>query len=310
MKNDEQIFRSQKFVWLGLAPALLSFYLLTSCFQVNAQTQQAGNRPFNIEDWQAPVAQNARTTFFVLLQKVFPGIDGEASESLVAKGAFSFHNLGHPKEVIEREGAIEVSYGRALWFEDEGAERLALLVNGLHTDREGGVEEFNVLAAFSIRPKLQLIDAAEVDFDRWVDFWEEAPLLTVRRGETAFWLRATHHNSSEGFHFYALTELRDNRLRIILDEPFGLINVKLCGSETVQTLRMEHERGVAAGYYIFDFSVRSETLPTGDCGPQRPVKAGFKNQLYRLSWNARQKRYRATLLKTTSGKLSRKTKRE
>ena len=105
-----------------------------------------------------------------------------------------------------------------------------MLVNACNSAGEQcGANEFCALAVLRFGAEAQLVEAAEVDFDRSIDFWEDAPLVLIRQGETALWLRATHHNSSEGFHSYFLIGLIGNRLRLILDEPPGLMNARLCG---------------------------------------------------------------------------------
>jgi hypothetical protein len=281
-----------------MLPQCLQFvFTLTFCFQVTAQNYHADNRALYVEDLSATVAQDRSATYLDLLREVFPGVEeAGGGERFVPKRAVRLRNLERPREVDVKGGAIEISTVQSLWFVDEGEEHLALIVNALHAPADGqdANEEFNVLAVYRVGSQPHLVDAAVIDFDRFIGFWDESPLLPVRQGETAFWLRAAHHNSSEGFHSYFLTELRGNRLRLALREQFGLMNVKLCGSETNETLKIVRGRGQFSGHRVFDLYVRRETNPTQTCEGERPVKRRVVVRTYRLRWDAQRKMYQAT----------------
>lgn len=292
-----------------MLPQCLQFvFTLTFCFQVTGQNYHADNRAKYVADLGASVAEDRSVTYLELLGKVFPGMESADGERFVPARPLRLRNLEHRREVTERSGQIEISTVQSLWFVVAGEEHLALIVNASHKPADGRGEsgEFNVLAVFGLQSQPHLVDAAEVDFDRFIGFWEESPLLPVRQGETAFWLRASHHNSSEGFHSYYLTELRGNRLRLVLMKPFGLMDVKLCGSETSETLKILSERGTSGGHRIFDLQVRAETTPTRDCEGERRVKRRVVVRNYRLRWDARRESYRSTITKTTRAGLRRR----
>ena len=283
-----------------MLPQCLKFaFALTFCFQVTEQNHRADNRVLFVEDLSAAVADDTRTTYLDLLREVFPGAGDGGEGAPAGPRRLRLRNLERPREVNARDGSFEFSTAQALWFVHGGEHLLALVVSARHAaeSQTGGGEEFNVLAVFAPQSYPRLVDAAEVDFDRFIGFWEESPLLPVSRGETAFWLRASHHNSSEGFHSYYLAELRrDGRLRLALAEPFGLMDVKLCGSETDETLKVVGERGAFAGRRVFDLRVRTETRPTDDdCEGQRPVRRRVAVRNYRLRWDARRQTYLTSL---------------
>lgn len=285
-----------------MLPQCLKFaFALTFCFQVTTQNHRADNRAFFVEDLSAAVADDTGTTYLDLLREVFPGADGTDGGRPAQPHSARLRNLERPREVNVREGAVEFSTAQALWFVHEGEHHLALIVNARHdpAGRPGGGDEFHVLAVFAPQSQPRLVDAAEIDFDRFVGFWEESPLLPVRQGETAFWVRAAHHNSSEGFHSYYLTELRAGRLHLALPEPFGLTDVKLCGSDTVETLRIGRERGAFAGRRVFDLHVRTETKPTRDCEGEKPARRRVAVRNYRLRWDARRRSYLPVLTNAT-----------
>ncbi|HJR08199.1 MAG TPA: hypothetical protein VJ842_13135 [Pyrinomonadaceae bacterium] len=291
-----------------MLPQCLQFvFTLTFCFQVTAQNYHVDNRALYVEDLSAPVAQDRSATYLDLLRELFPGVDETGGERFVLKRAARLRNLEHPREVVVMEGAIEISIVQSLWFADEGEEHLALIVNARHEPADGESDEVNVLAVFRVQSQPHLVDAALIDFDRFIGFWDESPLLPVRQGETAFWIRATHHNSNEGFHSYFLTELLGNRLRLALRESFGLMDVKLCGSETSETLKIGHERGQFAGYRVFDLHVRTETNPTERCEGERAVKRRVVVRTHRLRWDARLNKYRSITLKAMRAGLRRQT---
>lgn len=270
-----------------MLPQCLQFaFALTFCFQVTTQNFRADNRAFFVEDLSAAVADDTTTTYLDLLREVFPAASP-------APGRLRLRNLERPNEVNARDGRFEFAGAQGLWFVHGGEHHLALIVNARHLTAGGG-DEFKVLAVFAPQTSPRLVDSAEIDFDRFAGFWDESPLLPVRQGETAFWIRASHHNSSEGFHSYHLTELRDGRLRPALSRPFGFTDVKLCGSETSETLKVARERGVFAGRRVFDLRVRAETKPAGGCEGARPVKRRVIVQTYRLRWDARRRVYRPT----------------
>lgn len=277
-----------------MLPQCLKFaFALTFCFQYTGQNYYADNRARFVEDLSAAVAENRTETYLDLLEEVFPGVRASGGEQFTPARALRLRNLERPREVGARKGAIEISTVHSLWFVNAGEHLLALTIGAREAGADGG--EFHVLAVFAPQTNPRLVDAAEVDFDRFIGFWEESPLLPVGRDETAFWLRASHHNSSEGFHSYYLAELRDGRLRLALAEPFGLTDVKLCGSETDETLKVVRERGAFAGRRVFDLQVRSETKPTDDCPDAKPVKRRVSARTYSLRWDARRQAYRAAL---------------
>ena len=284
-----------------MLPQCLQFaFALTFCFQVTAQNFRADNRAPYVEDLSAAVTKDSGATYLDLLGEVFPGVESGGGERFVPARAVRLRNLEHPREVSAREGAIEISTVQSLWFVHDGEERLALLVNAQEESGEGA-EEFHVLAAFRMRARPQLVDAAEMDFDRFIGFWEESPLLPVRQGEAAFWVRATHHNSNEGFHSYYLAELRGDHLRLALGEPFGLLDTKTCGSETAEALKVVRERGAFAGRRVFDLRVRTQTKPNEDCDAERPARRRTVVRNYRLRWDARRETYRRTLTTAARG---------
>ena len=279
-----------------MLPQCLKFaFALTFCFQVTTQNHRADNRAFFVEDLAAAVADDASTTYLDLLREVFPAAG-------TSPGRLWLRDLEDPNEQNARDGRFEFSTAQALWFVHNGEHRLALIVNARHVRNEaaGGDEEFNLLAVFAPQSRPRLVDAAEIDFDRFVGFWDESPLLPVRQNETAFWLRAAHHNSSEGFHSYYLAELSDGRLRLALSKPFGLMDVKLCGSDTVETLRVARERGAFAGRRVFDLTVRTETRPTREgCEGERPARRRTTVRTYSLRWDARRKTYLPAVVRAT-----------
>lgn len=275
-----------------MLPQCLQFaFALTFCFQLTSQNYFADNRPRHVEDLTAAVAENAGATYVELLREVFPG--AEAAQKFVPARAVRLRNLERPREVAARAGAIEIETVQALWFVHAGEHHLALIIDARHESAAGG-DEFKVLAVFAPQTRPRLVDAVEIDFDRFVGFWDESPLLPVRQGETAFWIRASHHNAGEGFHSYHLTELRDGRLRPSLTRPFSFTDVQLCGSATSDTLKVVRERGTFAGRRVFDLRVRTETRPTGDCEGERPAKRRVVVQTYRLRWDGRRQVYRPT----------------
>ena len=280
-----------------MLPQCLQFaFALTFCFQITSQNFRADNRAFFVADLNAAVADGTTTTYLGLLREVFPGAEAGGDGASATLGRLWLRNLERPREENARDGGFEFSAAQGLWFVHGGEHHLALIVNVRHVRHEsaGGSEEFKVLAVFAPQTPTPLVDAAEIDFDRFVGFWDEAPLLPVRQGETAFWLRASHHNSSEGFHSHHLTELRGGRLRPALSQPFGFTDVKLCGSETSETLKVVRERGTFAGRRAFDLRVRTETKPTGDCEGERPVRRRVAVRTYRLRWDGRRQVYRST----------------
>ena len=277
-----------------MLPQCLKFaFALTFCFQYTERNYYADNRARFVEDMSAAVAEGTSATYLDLLEEVFPGVEASGGDRFVPKNPLRLRNLERTRETAARGGAIQISSVQSLWLVHAGEHHLALVVSAREEGENGG--EFHVLAVFAPQTSPRLIDAAEVDFDRFLGFWDESPLLPVRQGETAFWLRASHHNSSEGFHAYYLAGLRGGRLRLALREPFGLVDVRLCGSETDETLKVLRERGTSAGRRVFDLSVRTETRPTGDCEEaRRAVARRVAVRTYRLRWDARRQTYLAT----------------
>jgi hypothetical protein len=277
-----------------LTQCLKFAFALTFCFQVTPQNQRADNRAFYVEDLATAVTDDTDETYLDLLREVFPAAGGASAPARPLR----LRNLERPREATRREGPFEFSGAHALWFVHHGEHHLALIVNARGEAARGG-GEFAVLAVFAPQTRRRLVDAVEIDFDRFVGFWDESPLLPVRQGETAFWVRASRHNSSEGFHSYHLTELRAGHLRLALAEPFGLTDSKLCGSATTETLKVARERGAFAGRRVFDLSVRTETKPTRDCDSERPARPRAAVRSYRLRWDARRETYLPTITKAS-----------
>jgi hypothetical protein len=174
-------------------------------------------------------------------------------------------HIGWEDSGIGGLGPFFVSRAEALAFGAADRRRLLLLVDlGDWTEYAEG---YAVLALYDISASPELLDAAEVNFNRHVGFGSPAR-LSSSSGLDLFVVNSSHSNSHQGYLFTALLMVEADRLELI-DTIFTL-SQHSCAGEWRQTPEVAFGAG-EAGREPIVATVIVETTPWDeDCGDDAP----------------------------------------
>lgn len=167
----------------------------------------------------------------------------------------------------------------------EGRDRLAMLLDLGSEEAEG----FAALALLDPSGKPQLLDAAQVAFDRTTYFRDPA-VIPLGPGDDLLLTMSTHFNSQQGYVTTAMSLVRDGRLQLV-DTVFTF-DERLCGFERLQHPAFRvGERGDRR-YADIVVTVSEETKPTGeDCGSAELPAAGMRTFEATYRWDAGRMRF-------------------
>lgn len=223
---------------------------------INASSSQA--QVTTVANYRAPVRDGARTTYLDLLKEIFPDVemDSAAGQDATAHTSVKLnHLLGDYQGKLYR-GEMKISSIESPGDQSKNKSRMLLLVHVDSDDEElfnwGGI---SVLALFQLEPVVKLLDAADVQADRFTGFWEERPLLAVSSREDAAIIANTHHNSSQGYLRLALVAPENDRLRAIFELP-TLLNTNACGNSFSQTPGISTLRSAKGARYNISINIK------------------------------------------------------
>jgi hypothetical protein len=97
--------------------------------------------------------------------------------------------------------------------------------------------QMNVLALFQTEPQFRLLDAKDVQADRFAGFWKELPRLPIDRDTDAVIIGNNHHNSSQDYLGLTLVSAERDKLKTIFELP-TLLQTNSCGQTFSQTLTL------------------------------------------------------------------------
>lgn len=223
---------------------------------LNASSSQAQVR--SVDNYRNSVRNGARTTYLDLLKEIFPDVEmaSASGHEATAKTTIPLNHLfGDYRGKLYR-AQMKISSIESPGDHGRHKSRMFLLVHVDGDDEElfnwGGM---SVLALFQLEPVVKLLDAADVQADRFTSFWEERPLLPISSQEDAAIIANTHHNSSQGYLRLALVAPEKDRLRTIFELP-TLLNTNVCGNSFSQSPSIESSRGAKGTRYNISISIK------------------------------------------------------
>ncbi|MDQ5838365.1 MAG: hypothetical protein M3379_16435, partial [Acidobacteriota bacterium] len=175
--------------------APLFVLLIFCCLRAEARSPR-GESSQDVE-LSSPVENGSRTTYFDLLRELFPDLQRDA----IAHRSLPFRSLSEPRKSEAVTGVIKFEF-KPYRFKSEGRRLLLLWVN---LKAEGANEgtpyegEADVLAVYSLEPRVRLLDSLDVKTDRFTGFWQDRPVFHLDSRSDAFIVYSTHWNAGESY---------------------------------------------------------------------------------------------------------------
>lgn len=168
-----------------------------------------------------------------------------------------------------------------------GRDRLLML---LDLGQAGDLPEgFAALALLDPAGKPQLLDAAQVAFDRSTYFRDPAA-VPLGPDDDLLLTMSTHFNSQQGYVTTAMTLVRDGRLQLV-DTVFTF-DERVCGFERIQLPAFRAGERGDRPYADIVVTVTEETKRTEeDCGAAELPDAGVRAVEVTYRWDAAQMRF-------------------
>ncbi|MDQ3919235.1 MAG: hypothetical protein M3348_12235 [Acidobacteriota bacterium] len=219
------------------APLLV--LLIFCCLRAEARSPR-GESSQDVE-LSSPVRSGARTTYFELLRELFPDLQRDAT----AHRSIPFRSLSEPRKREAVAGDIKFEF-KPYWFKSEGRRLLLLWVS---LKAEGANEgtpyegEADVLAVYSLEPRVRLLDSLDVKTDRFTGFWKDRPVFHLDSRSDAFIVYSTHGNAGESYTSLEMLFVDAGRLKTIASQ--FLYETEGCGAS--YTERPEFRAAADAG---------------------------------------------------------------
>lgn len=269
------------------APALLLWSLLALALCPSSPAQVA-----QVEDLTERVRPGSKTTYLDLLLKVFPGLRAPDGTMPGAGRSVPLSHLFGDYRGVVFEGLLPVHRVERLWIRSGGRRRLLLLAHVGAPD-VGEARDLAVLALFALEPDARLLDAKDVQSDRFAGFWDAQPRVRLAPGDEAVVIANSHHNSSQNYLGLTLVAPDRDRLRILYDLP-TLLDLNDCDGRLTQTARLTPLRRPARTRPDILVQVRvRKTAPDPACDPPRRARPYVRHYRARLVWNDAERKYAA-----------------
>jgi hypothetical protein len=168
-------------------------------------------------------------TYADLLRQVLPDA-GEVDGVFKGSEVIPLRHVGGPDMAVEHPAEYELLMIAATVAQTSGGSRRILLID---LDQGGmSAEGYVVLAMFDGSARPELIDAAQINYDRSTHFYQQA-VLPVSAGDSVILSISTHFNSSQGYVTVAMIMPRDDRFELV-DTVFAF-EEQGCGYDWTQT---------------------------------------------------------------------------
>jgi hypothetical protein len=259
---------------------------------VSGGMKAQAQREVSVDRFDAPVATNSRLTYLDLIRKVFPDVQAEGDQvgAQAGKTIALRHLFGDYRERIF-EGEMNINSTSVLRIRNSGEEQLLLLLNVSGADAAlfqwGGM---SVLALFSIERGVTLLDAVDVQADRFTFFAERQAVLGIHPRHDAVLLVNHHFNSGDSYLAYSLVSVVNNRLKDVFAEMPLLVGDNHCGTNFTETPHFKVLRDSRSGYRRLRLSIKL-LKKADDANCERRTKGYTKYFNYTLVWQPSLKRY-------------------
>lgn len=258
-------------------------FLLAACLALPLATPApAGEVTFPQLADAVPGAGGA--TYLDLARQVLPdlALEGEAYKG---RTVIDMRHLGGADFGTAPRDLFSVSAIDVLSVRAEGRDLLAVLLDLGSDEAEG----FAALALLDPAGKPQLLDAAQVAFDRSTYFRDPAA-VPLGPDDDLLLTMSTHFNSQQGYVTTAMTLVRDGRLQLV-DTVFTF-DERVCGFERIQLPAFRAGERGDRHYADIVVTVTEETKRTEeDCGAAELPDAGVRAVEVTYRWDEARMRF-------------------
>ena len=255
-------------------------------------TKAQAQRASSVNRFDEAVAPNSRITYLDLIRKVFPeaSVEGDQSGAQAGKTIALRHLFGDYRERIF-EGEMNINSTSVLRIRNGREEQLLLLLDVSGEDAAlfqwGGM---SVLALFSIERGIRLLDAVDVQADRFTFFAEKQTALRIHPQQDAVLIVNHHFNSGDAYLAYSLLSVVNNRLKDVFAEMPLLVGDNHCGTNFTETPHFKVVRDSRSGYRRLRLSIRLlKKADEPNC--ERRTKGYTKYFNYTLVWQPSRQKY-------------------
>jgi hypothetical protein len=250
---------------------------------VNASSSQA--QVTSVTNYQDSIVAGSKTTYLDALRKIFP--DVEMEETAVAHKTIPLRHLFGDYKGKIYEGEMKI--GGVERLQAQGKNSVQLLLVHVSGSDQFNWGEISVLALFQLEPTLQLLDAGDVQADRFASFWEEMPHLRISPQGDAVIVASSHHNSSQSYLSLAMIATEGNKLSTVFDFP-TLLHGNDCGNTFSQTPNVSVLRAATGAHFNILFQVKMVKEPD-DASCEKKTRGYTRYYQGLLVWNSARRRY-------------------
>lgn len=223
-------------------------------------------------------------TYFELLRQVLPDL-APKGESYRAHAVIDMRHLGGPDYGTAPRAEPSIDRIDVLPVRAEGRDRLAVLID-LGSDEPEG---FAVLALFDPSSSPELMDAAQVGFDRATGFATPAN-VPLGPGDDLLLTTSTHFNVHQAYAITAMSFVREGRLELV--DTVLTLGDRACGFERTQFPEFRAGERGDRPYADIIVTVTEETKLTGeDCGSVELPAAATRTVEATYRWDAGRMRF-------------------
>jgi hypothetical protein len=260
-----------------------SLLLLFAAAPANAQNS-AGNL-------SAPVEPGARVTNLDLIRMVLPDVVEDEHDNIVAHKTTDLRNLlDKTDKPGSYEGEIKLDSFVNVPLSDGAHKDLCYLLSlsSLNGDDLFTWGDDHVLALFRLEPRPRLLDAAEVQGDR---FAELSSIIDIGPHKRALIIANSHFNSSEGFLQLAVISATQDKLTIIYSYG-GVEHTNACGYNFTMTPDITPSKQGRAAHYPLRLRVKLELMADDEgCEHRRRTRNLTRYYQAPLIWQPAKRRY-------------------
>jgi hypothetical protein len=240
-----------------------------------------------------PVAPGLKTTDLDLIRLLLPDATDDDDGGADATRTIDLRNLLDTEEPGSYEGKIKLAGYEKRWLRNGAHRDLCYLLN-LKSAGDGSLftwGELHVLALFRLEPRPRLLDAGEVQADRFAELWSEHSVLQIGPQKDALVIANSHFNSSEGFLQLALIAPEQDRLAVIYDYG-GVEHSDACGYNFQLTPTFTTIKQARATHYPLRLRVKLELIADDTyCKPRRRCRSITRYYQTPLIWQPNKRKY-------------------
>jgi hypothetical protein len=243
-------------------------------------------------DPRTVVRSGSAITYLDLLRRLFPDAAYDTPTAEVrARKSVKIRNIVEGQEPTELDSDITISSVAPTWTKSSGRPVLLLVIGVAAADANEGTPyegDTTILAAFDVETEARLVDALEVQTDRFASLWEKQPLLPLSNEHDAVVVHNTHSNAGESYDTYTVLFLERGTFTVISD--LTLFDSQACGATYTET--PAYRAVPRPGRAYPDVTLRV-TLKKAADGPECDRRTAGFTRTYdaTYTWDASKRRY-------------------